>query len=86
MDEIKKEMDSLRNLNCFKFHPPSKSFKKSDGWQYATLHMIFDINQQYIRHKECLVEGGNVVVSSSYNTKSTTVQNISAILLMLIAI
>ena len=32
MDAVPKEMDALKILKCFKFHPPTKLFTKSDGW------------------------------------------------------
>ena len=73
MDAVLKEMTALKKLKCFKFHPSNTKFSKSNGWQYCPLHMIFDIKQQDMRHKARLVAGGNVIDSSSYNTKSTTV-------------
>ena len=83
-DAIYKEMEALKRLKCFKFHSPDTIFKKSDGWQYAPLHMIFDIKQQDMRYKARLVAGGNVVDSSAYNTNSTTVHDISVRLLVFI--
>ena len=85
MDAVAKEMKVLKDLKCFKFHPPYKRFHKSNGWQYAPLHMIFDIKQQDMRYKARLVAGGNVVDSSEYIKTSTTVHDVSVRLLMLIA-
>ena len=86
MDVVAKEIDALKKLKCFKFHLPSTKFSKSNGWQYCPLHMIFDIKQQDMRFKARLVAGGNVIDSSSFNTSSTTVHDISIRLLMLIAV
>ena len=86
MDAVLKEMTALKKLKCFKFHPSNTQFSKSNGWQYCPLHMIFDIKQQDMRHKARLVAGGNVIDSSSYNTNSTTVHDISIRLMMLIAV
>ena len=65
MDAVAKEIDALKRLNFFKFHPSTKVFTKVDGWQYAPLHMIFDIKLQNMRYKARLVAGGNGVDSSS---------------------
>ena len=61
-------------------------FKKEDGWQFAPTHMIYDIKQQDLRHKARLVMGGNVIDSSQHTTYSSTIQNLSVRLLMIISI
>eukprot|EP00957_Ditylum_brightwellii_P170563 12983402-Ditylum_brightwellii.AAC.1 len=40
---ILKEMSALDQLNMYKYHNPSTEFKKERGWQFALVHMIFDI-------------------------------------------
>ena len=52
-------------------------FKKSDGWQYAPMHMIFTIKQEDLRHKVRLVVNGNVVDASTFNKYSPTIKTIS---------
>ena len=85
-DAIAKEMKGLERLSVFIFKPPNFMCKKSDGWQYAPMHMIFDIKQQDMRYKARLVMGGNVVDSSKYSTFSSTIENLSVKLLFLVAV
>src|SRR5687768_10862260 len=59
-DAVAKEMSSLDCLSVFRYELPSKQYKKSEGWQYAPMHMIFDIKQD-LRHKARLVVGGNMI-------------------------
>ena len=40
IEAVNKEMNALKKLKCFKFHPPGTKFGKAQGWQYAPLHMI----------------------------------------------
>ena len=40
-DSIVKEMTALNRLSCFKYYEKGKRFSRSDGWQYAPMHMIF---------------------------------------------
>jgi len=57
-DAIKKEISSLLELNCFKFHAPD--YKPSLDFQFAPLTMIFNVKQ--CGHcKACLVAGGHMV-------------------------
>jgi hypothetical protein len=84
-DAIAKEMASLDRLQVFQYMPPNHKCEKSDGWQFAPMHMIFDVKQQDLRHKARLVAGGNVVDSTKYNTYSSTIQDVSVRLLMLVA-
>ena len=79
-------MEALNRLNCFKFMPPNHKLNKQDGWQFAPLHMIFEIKQQDVRHKARFVVGGHVVDASMYVTYSSTIQDLSVRLLMLVAV
>ena len=85
-DAILKEMNALERLHCFKFMPPSHKLSKKDGWQFAPLHMIFEIKQQDLRHKARFVVGGHVVDASQHVTYSSTIQDLSVRLLMLVAV
>ena len=84
-DAIKKEMTNLDRLKVFKYHPPTKQFAKEDGWQVAPLRMIFDIKNEDKRRKARFVVGGHRVDSTGYNTYSSQVDNLSVLLLFLIA-
>ena len=83
-DAIAKEMDGLDRLAVFEYHPPGKSFPKEEGWQFAPLRMIYDVKQADLRHKARLVVGGHVVDSSHLIKYSSTVQDISVRLMMLL--
>ena len=85
-DAIAKEMGALERLHCFKFMPPNHKLSRKDGWQYAPLHMIFEIKQQDLRHKARFVVGGHVVDASQHITYSSTIQSLSVRLLMLVAV
>ena len=76
----------MLKLNVFKFHSPNTIFKKSEGWQYAPMHMIFTIKQEDLRHKVRLVVNCNVVDASTFNKYSPTVKTISVRLIFLIAV
>ena len=84
-DAIKKEMDNLNRLKVFKYHASDKEFPKEEGWQKASLRMIFDIKNEDQRYKARLVIGGHRVDSSDYNTYSSQVDNLSVLLLFLMA-
>ena len=84
-DAIKKEMDNLDRLDVFKYHPPTKEFPKSEGWQKAPLRMIYDIKNEDQRYKARLVIGGHKVDSTGYNTYSSQVDGLSVLLLLLTA-
>jgi hypothetical protein len=84
-DAIAKEMGSLDRLQVFKYMPSNHKCEKSEGWQYAPMHMIYDIKLQDLRHKARLVAGGHVVDSSNHITYSSTIQDISVRLLMIVA-
>lgn len=85
-DAIAKEMTSLLKLNVFKFHSSTHKCSKHEGWSFAPMHMIFDIKREDLRYKARLVIGGHVIDSSSHNTYSSTVQDISVRLLQLVAL
>jgi hypothetical protein len=51
-DAIFKEMSGLRRLNVFKFHAPNYKCDHKEGWQFAPMHMIFDIDQQDMNTKQ----------------------------------
>ena len=80
MDAIKKEIDSLLDLNCFKFHSPD--CKPSSGYQWTKLIMNFEEKQDDRRSKARLVAGGHLVVPMCINSQSTTVQGISSVKLL----
>ncbi len=84
-EAINKEMDALNRLDCFEFVDPSTNFKREDGWQFAPMHMIFDIKQEDLRYKARFVVGGHVVDSSNHTMYSSTISDISVRLLMLVA-
>ena len=84
-DAIMKEMEGLRCLNVFKFHPANHKCSKTDGWQFAPMHMIFDVKQQDLRCKARLVVGGHVVDLSQYTTYSLVIENLSVRLVFMIA-
>ena len=78
-------MNNLNRLNVFKYHPSHKLFPKEEGWQKAPLRMIFDIKNEDQRYKARLVIGGHKVDSTGYNVYSSQVDNMSVLLLFLIA-
>jgi hypothetical protein len=84
-DAIAKEMGSLDHLNVFKFHPSTKEFPSSEGWQKAPLKMVFDVKSEDRRYKARLVVGGHRVDSSHYNTYSSQVDSLSVLILFIIA-
>ena len=84
-DAIAKEMGSLERLGVFEYHSGETTFLKSEGWQYAPMHMIFDVKQQDHRHKARYVVGGHLVDSSNHVTFSSTVKDTSIRLLLLLA-
>ena len=83
-EAVMKEMDGLERLCVFDFHSPDKRFNRTDGWQFAPMHMIFDIKADG-RFKARLCVGGNVLDVSTHTTYSSTIQDISVRLLMVIA-
>ena len=57
-DVIDKEMNSLKNIECFKFKEPG--FEPSDDYQNTTLRFQFEVKQDG-RHTACLVAGDYLV-------------------------
>jgi hypothetical protein len=82
---IFKEMCGLRWLKVSKFHLPNYKCDRKDGWQFAPMHMIFNIKQKDMRYKACLVVGGHVINSLDYTTYSSVIENNSVRLLFLAA-
>ena len=82
-DAMHKEVSSLKEMNCFTFHDPTK-YKPGPTSQLAPLRMIFEV-KQCGRRKARLVCGGHLVDPRGMSTKSTVVKSISVRLLDLIA-
>jgi hypothetical protein len=83
-EAVTKEMDGLQRLCVFEYHSPDTRFNRKDGWQFAPMHMIFDIKADG-RFKARLCVGGNVLDVSTHTTYSSTIQDVSVRLLMVIA-
>jgi hypothetical protein len=65
----------------FDYHNPTTThFKRSEGWHFARMHMVFDIKADG-RFKARLCVGGNVVDCDNYTTFSSTIKDISIRLL-----
>merc|ERR1712197_146084 len=79
------EMNNLNRLNVFKYHPSHKLFPKEEGCQKAPLRMIFDVKNKDQQHKARLSIGGHKVDSTGHNVYSSQVDNMSVLLLFLIA-
>jgi hypothetical protein len=69
---VTKEMDGLQQLCVFDFHSPNTRFSRNNGWQFAPMHMIFDIKADG-RFKAGLCVGGNVLDCSEHTTYSSTI-------------
>ena len=67
-------MKALEKIGVFKLYPPKTKFEKKYGWQYATVHMIFDMKQQDLQHKARLVVGVHAIYSKEYTTYSSTIK------------
>eukprot|EP00957_Ditylum_brightwellii_P090553 6895904-Ditylum_brightwellii.AAC.1 len=59
--------------------------ERKDGWQYAPMHMIFDIKHDLQRKAQFVVDG-HIINSSDHNTYSSTVKDILVRLMILIAL
>ena len=57
-DAIKAKIKCLVDINCFKFK--SRDYKPDDGFQFATLHLVYNVKQDLCR-KARLVCGGHLV-------------------------
>ena len=73
-ETITKEMTALERLSLLQLSPPKIKFDKKDGWKYASMHIIFDVKQQDLRHKARIVVGGLVVDSKENTTYLSTIQ------------
>ena len=60
-EAIVKEMTELEKLSVFQLYPPKNNFEKKRGWQYAPMHMLFDVKQQDLQHKAMLMVGGHII-------------------------
>ena len=58
----------MEKLGVLKLYPPKNKFEKKDGFQYAPMHMIFDLKQKDLQHKARILVGVNVVNSIEYTT------------------
>ena len=70
----------------FQLYPPKTKFDNKDGWQYAPMHMMFDVKKQDLRHKSRLVVGGHSVDSTEYTTYSSTIKDVYVRLMILISV
>jgi hypothetical protein len=85
-DAIFNEMSGLRRLNVLlQVYVPNCKGDQKEGWQFAPMHMIFDIKQQDMIYKARLAVGGHVIDSSDYTTYSSVIENLSVRLLFLAA-
>ena len=79
-------MTALERLGVLQFYPTKTKFDKKYGWQYTPMHMIFDMNQQDLGHKTGLVIGGHVVDSTEHTPYSSSIKDMSVIIMILIAV
>jgi hypothetical protein len=59
-DTMSKEICALNKLNCFRVQERANWNPRDEGYQYAPLHLIFDVKPDG-RRKARLVVGGHVV-------------------------
>eukprot|EP00957_Ditylum_brightwellii_P114233 8709096-Ditylum_brightwellii.AAC.1 len=83
-EAICKEMDALERLGVFQYHDARMKFHWNDGWQYAPMHMIFDIKHDLWR-KARFVVGGHGIDYFDHTTYSSIIKDISVRLMMLVA-
>jgi hypothetical protein len=81
-EAIQKEMQGLHDHQTFRFLAPGEAAPKE--YQFAPLHMVFDVTTD-LRHKARLVIGGHVVDSSEHSGYSSVVKMTSIRLLNIIA-
>ena len=72
-------------MGVFQYFSLNTRKEGSDGWQKAPMRMIFDVKKDG-RYKARLVVGGHVIDSSEHETFSSTVQDLSIRLLMLVGL
>ena len=75
-------MGTLIDLDCLEFK--EKGYHPGEGSQRTTLHMIFDVKQDF-RRKARLVAGGRLVDILDHQVYASTVKSISVQLLHMIA-
>ena len=81
-EAIQKEMQGLHDHQTFRFLAPGEAAPKE--YQFAPLHMVFDVKTD-LRRKARLVIGGHVVDSSEHSGYSSVVKMTSIRLLNIIA-
>jgi hypothetical protein len=77
------EMNVLKKMGCFKI-PPSKWNPKTEGFQYASLWIVFDV-KSCLKQKAHLVCGGHII-QCNLNMYASTIKMLSICLLHVIAI
>ena len=81
-DAMKKEVDALVQLDCFRFE--KSGYKPGKEYQSTILFMVFDVKQD-LRRKARLVAGGHLIDPLDHEVYSSTVKGISVRLLQVIA-
>jgi len=81
-DSIIKEIASLDELGCFSYRSPKSG--KPEGYQYAPLHIVFDVKPD-LRRKSRLVANGAVIDAEGLSFYSSVVKGVSSRLLDVIA-
>ena len=76
---------ALERLGVFKLYPHKTKFDNKDGLQYAPMHIFFVVKQKDLRHNSRLVVGGHVVDSTEHTTYSSTSNDKSMKIMILIA-
>ena len=71
-------------MNVFKKFPTSLHKARGRGFQFAPLRMIFDVKVD-LRRKYRLFIGGHVVDSTGHEVRASTINSVSARVLMTIA-
>eukprot|EP00957_Ditylum_brightwellii_P133555 10182943-Ditylum_brightwellii.AAC.1 len=84
VETICKEVDACERLGVFQYHDARTKFHKIDGWQYAPMHMSFDIKHDLHRQTRFVVRGYAIDLSK-HTTYSSMIKNISVRLVMLVA-
>eukprot|EP00957_Ditylum_brightwellii_P112823 8602007-Ditylum_brightwellii.AAC.1 len=77
-------MGALERLGVFQYHDAKTKFHQNDGWQYAPMHMVFDIKYDLCMKARFIVEG-HVIDSPEHTSYSSMIKDISVRLMMLVA-
>ena len=72
-EAVQKEIVALVHHKCFEFK--STRFKPSADYQYAPLHLVYDIKSD-LHYKACLVVQGHRVDPNGLSTRATVVKGI----------